>query len=83
MGGAMVPRIAVAVCLVLAALPATSARAAPVSTHTMLYSCCTPFEMKERIFAESAALGAEYVRVDVQPTRAAPRRRPTGAASMR
>jgi hypothetical protein len=62
----MVPRIAVAVCLVLAALPATSARAAPVSTHTMLYSCCTPFEMKERIFAESAALGAEYVRVDVQ-----------------
>jgi Glycosyl hydrolase catalytic core len=62
----MVPRIAVAVCLVLAALPAASARAAPVSSHAMLYSCCTPFEMKERIFAESAALGAEYVRVDVQ-----------------
>jgi hypothetical protein len=62
----MVPRIALVACLLLVALPAAGAQAAPVSTHAMLYSCCTPFEMKERIFAESAELGAEYVRVDVQ-----------------
>jgi hypothetical protein len=63
---AMFPRIALATCLLLAALPAAGTQAAPVSSHAMVYACCTPFEMKERIFAESAALGAEFVRVDVQ-----------------
>jgi hypothetical protein len=62
----MVPRIALAACLLVAALPAASAGAAPISSHPSLYACCTPTEMKERIFAESAALGAEFVRVDVQ-----------------
>ena len=32
----------------------------------MVYACCTPFEMKERIFHEAAALGADFIRVDVQ-----------------
>ncbi len=63
---AMSRRLALATCLLLAALPAAGAQAAPVSSHAMVYACCTPLEMKERIFAESAALGAEFVRVDVQ-----------------
>jgi hypothetical protein len=62
----MVSRIALATCLLLAALPAATAQASPISSHPSVYACCTPFEMKERIFAESAALGAEFVRVDVQ-----------------
>jgi hypothetical protein len=63
---AMFARIALATCLLLAVLPGAGAQAAPVSSHAMVYACCTPLEMKERIFAESAALGAEFVRVDVQ-----------------
>jgi hypothetical protein len=39
---------------------------APVSSHAMLYTCCTPLAMKDRIFAESSAVGARYVRVDVE-----------------
>jgi hypothetical protein len=38
----------------------------PVSSHAMVHTCCTPPAMKERIFAESAALGADFVRVDVE-----------------
>ena len=45
---------------------ATHASGVPVSSHAMVFTCCTPYEMKERIFAESAELGAEFVRVDVQ-----------------
>ena len=52
--------LAVALC---AAVPA---QAAPVSSHAMLYTCCTPPAMKERILSEAAASGAEYVRVDVE-----------------
>jgi hypothetical protein len=48
-----------------AALPAP-ATAAPVSSHAELYSCCTPYALKDRIFAESQAMGASYIRVDVQ-----------------
>ena len=44
------------------------AQAAPISSHAMVYSCCTPPELAERIFAEAAATGSEYVRVDVQMT---------------
>jgi hypothetical protein len=42
------------------------AQAGPVSSHAMLYTCCTPPEMKERILAEASASGAEFVRVDVE-----------------
>jgi hypothetical protein len=45
-----------------------AAQAAPISSHAMVYSCCTPPELAERIFAEAAATGSEYVRVDVQMT---------------
>jgi hypothetical protein len=38
----------------------------PVSSHAMLHSCCMPGPLKERIFADSAALGASYIRVDVE-----------------
>ena len=48
-------------------MPASAhAARAPVSSHAMLYTCCTPLAMKDRIFAESAALGARYVRVDIE-----------------
>jgi hypothetical protein len=45
-----------------------AAQAAPISSHAMVYSCCTPPELAERIFAEAAATGSEYIRVDVQMT---------------
>jgi hypothetical protein len=54
------------VVAVLLVLGAAEARAAPISSHAMLYACCTPPAMKERIFAESKAMGAAYIRVDVQ-----------------
>jgi hypothetical protein len=38
----------------------------PVSSHAMVHTCCTPAAMKERIFAEAAASGAEFIRVDVE-----------------
>jgi hypothetical protein len=42
------------------------AHAAPVSAHAMVHACCTPAPMKERIFAEAKAAGAEYIRVDIE-----------------
>jgi hypothetical protein len=32
----------------------------------MVYTCCTPLAMKERIFAEAKAMGARFIRVDVE-----------------
>jgi hypothetical protein len=61
-----------AVVAVLAAVPAAAAAppparpGAPVSSHAMVYTCCTPLAMKERIFAESKAMGARFIRVDVE-----------------
>jgi hypothetical protein len=61
---------ALALLLLSAALLAPAAAAAPpvapVSSHAMLHACCTPDELAERIFAESKAMGAAYVRVDVE-----------------
>jgi hypothetical protein len=45
---------------------AAPAHAAPVSSHAMVHTCCTPPAMKERIFAEAAASGAEFIRVDIE-----------------
>jgi hypothetical protein len=32
----------------------------------MVHTCCTPAAMKERIFAESKAMGSRFIRVDVE-----------------
>ena len=45
---------------------ASPAHAAPISAHAMVHTCCTPTPMKERIFSEAKALGAAYIRVDVE-----------------
>jgi hypothetical protein len=45
---------------------AAPAQAAPVSSHAMVHTCCTPPAMKERLFAEAAASGARFIRVDVE-----------------
>ena len=37
-----------------------------LSSHSMLHTCCTPAAMKERLFAESKAMGAGFIRVDVE-----------------
>lgn len=58
--------ILAAAVTVLVAPGAVHAARSPVSSHAMLYTCCTSPTMKERIFAESRALGADYVRVDVE-----------------
>jgi hypothetical protein len=54
--------------LVLAgvALLAAPAQATPISAHAMVHTCCSSDAMKERIFEEAEAVGAEYVRVDVE-----------------
>ena len=52
-------------CLGALAL-AAPAHAAPISAHAMVHSCCTPEPLKERIFSEASALGADYIRVDVE-----------------
>jgi hypothetical protein len=52
-----------AAALCVAAAPA---QAAPVSSHAMVHTCCTPPAMKERLFAEAAASGARFIRVDVE-----------------
>ena len=53
-----------AVCAVV--WPQAAGSTVPVSSHAMVHTCCTPAEMKERIFAEAAASGAEFIRVDVE-----------------
>ena len=45
---------------------AAPAEAAPVSSHAMVYTCCTPLAAKERIFSQARASGAEFIRVDVE-----------------
>ena len=52
--------------LVALALLAAPAQAAPISAHAMVHTCCTPDAMKERIFGEAEAVGANFVRVDVE-----------------
>jgi len=39
---------------------------APYSAHSMVYTCCTPRELKERSFAEAKAMGSAYIRLDVE-----------------
>src|SRR5918999_3900065 len=48
------------------ATPCVAAAEAPISSHAMLHTCCTPPAMKERLFAESKAMGARFIRVDVE-----------------
>jgi hypothetical protein len=48
------------------AAPPPARPGAPLSSHAMVYTCCTPLAMKERIFAESRAMGARFIRVDVE-----------------
>jgi hypothetical protein len=55
-----------AAAVLCAAAGSAPAHAAPVSSHAMVHTCCTPPAMKERIFAEAAASGAELIRVDIE-----------------
>ena len=48
------------------AMAAPAHASAPVSAHAMVHTCCTPQAEKERIFSEAAAVGADYIRVDVE-----------------
>ena len=57
---------ALAACSVSLLLPAAAGADSPVSAHAMVHACCTPYGMKERAFAESKALGANVIRVDVE-----------------
>jgi hypothetical protein len=49
-----------------AAAPPPVRPGAPVSAHAMVHTCCTPPAMRERIFAEAKAMGARFIRVDVE-----------------
>jgi hypothetical protein len=52
--------------LVVLGLLSAPAQAAPISAHAMVHTCCSPNAMKERILAEAQAVGADFVRVDVE-----------------
>lgn len=54
------------VALALLAMSTPAHASAPVSAHAMVHTCCTPKAEQERVFSEAAALGAAYVRVDVE-----------------
>jgi hypothetical protein len=56
--------LAVAAAALAMAIPAHAS--APISAHAMVHTCCTPKAENERIFSEAQALGAGYVRVDVE-----------------
>ena len=45
---------------------ASPAHASPISAHAMVYTCCTADANKERIFAEAEAVGADFIRVDIE-----------------
>jgi hypothetical protein len=60
-------RLYLLLAFALAGLPAAPpAHASPIAAHAMVHSCCMAEPMKERIFAEAKALGASYIRVDVE-----------------
>jgi hypothetical protein len=62
-----VVRVNLRLAVVLGALAmASPAHATPISAHAMVHSCCTASALKEQIFSEAKALGAEYIRVDVE-----------------
>jgi len=48
------------------AMAAPAHATAPISAHAMVHTCCTPPAEQERIFSEADALGADFVRVDVE-----------------
>jgi hypothetical protein len=45
---------------------ASPAQASPISAHAMVHTCCTLDPLRERIFDEAEAVGAEFIRVDVE-----------------
>ena len=57
---------AVLVTALLALLGASSATAAPYSSHAQLYACCTPDQVKDSIFREAKESGAAYIRLDFE-----------------
>jgi len=61
----MSKRLLTAAVVVAALCAAGPARAAPISSHAMVYACCTPPPLEERFFAEAEASGARYIRVDI------------------
>jgi hypothetical protein len=59
--------LACAAVTAVALLPAAPAAAdGPVASHAMVHTCCVPYPLKERIFAESKAMGASFIRVDFE-----------------
>ncbi|MFL5868289.1 MAG: hypothetical protein ACJ766_14415, partial [Thermoleophilaceae bacterium] len=75
MGRARAPSIlcGTAATLVVAALLgcsiAPASRAAdprPYSAHSMIYTCCTPPALEQRMFAEAKAMGSSFIRLDVE-----------------
>ena len=64
--------IAVGVVLAAAAW-AAPATAAPYSSHSQLYTCCTDRATKRAMFAEASASGAAFIRIDIGMETVAPR----------
>jgi len=53
-----------ALCLVMW-MPAESSRAAPYSSHSQIYSCCTVRPTMEAMFRDAKESGAAYIRLDI------------------
>jgi hypothetical protein len=45
---------------------ASPAHTSPISAHAQVYTCCMADATKERIFAEAEAVGADFIRVDIE-----------------
>jgi hypothetical protein len=61
--------IAAVTAAILLFAPAGARADGPVASHAMVHTCCLPYELKDRIFAESKALGASFIRVDFELSR--------------
>jgi hypothetical protein len=57
---------AILAALALAAPEAAGAASGPVSSHAQVHTCCMPAAQVDRVFAESKAMGAAFIRVDFE-----------------
>ena len=63
-------RLTIALGVLAMSIPAHAAAApapaVPISAHAMVHTCCTADALTQRIFDEAEAVGATYIRVDVE-----------------
>lgn len=64
--------LAVLLCTALGGLMVTPAHAAPYSSHSQIYACCTDPVTMDTMFREAKASGAAFIRVEIEINGIAP-----------